>query len=576
MAKHFAAQEQNVYTLASAKAPLTRQPIREAEAVSAPVPVSRSAEEEGFQVDVGLPPPLSGIEQEWAEEQARRKAGTASATAPAQAADPFDDDPGPDPEEPPKAKAKIEAGTPILSANSPFDTAKEFVRLECVLDGVARVHYWQGQFWEFNGKFYSPLADEVMRSQVYKFLDNSLRRAGEQTIRFQPMPKHVNDVIDCLKTGMALGVECHPPMWLDTRKPAAEWIVFGNKIVNVLTEEERPHSPQFWAHSALGFDWNPEAKCPRWIQFLEEVSPGDEESHMFLEEFGGYCMSEETKFEKGAMLVGPRRSGKGTYRDVIMHLVGDEAGYVGLSFNDWAASENSKECLIGKRVGCFADTRFKEGRAFGPVSFDPGGLGHRSQELLLNIIGQDPLTIGRKYRQPWYGKLRVKLMIMSNRVLNFNDPTGAVTGRFIKVNFPISFWGKEDVELKETLRGELPGIAVRFVKAYRRLCERGRFVQPASATALEEDVLKASDPFTAMALDCFVPDASGMVFKALAYDAFEQWCKTNGRLDILRTTPKEKFGEKLRGVQGFERLAEGPRPHGKGRTWVGIAYRRGA
>jgi putative DNA primase/helicase len=401
---------------ASAHAPLTRLPkpeVREVEAVSAPVPALRSAE----------------------EGSAGSSASPGSASPPS-AASRHDtpDGSGPDPEPPPKAK--VEAGTPILSANSPFDTAKEFAQRECMLDGVARVHYWQGQFWEFNGKFYSPLADEVMRSHVYKFLDNSLRRAGEQTIRFQPMPKHVNDVIDCLKTGMALGVECHPPMWLDTRRPATEWIVFGNKIVNVLTEEEMAHCPQFWAHSALGFDWNPEAKCPRWKQFLEEVSPGDEESHRFLEEFGGYCMTEETKFEKGAMLVGPRRSGKGTYRDVIMHLVGDEAGYVGLSFNDWAASENSKECLIGKRVGCFADTRFKEGRAFGPVSFDPGGLGHRSQELLLNIIGQDPLTIGRKYRQPWYGKLRLKLMIMSNRVLNFNDPTGAVTGRFIKVIFP--------------------------------------------------------------------------------------------------------------------------------------------
>ena len=112
-AEHFARKEQNVYTLASAKAPLTRQPIREAEAVSAPVPASRSAEEEGFQVDVGLPPPSgvgtarpepSKFEREWAEEQARRKGeGSPQPSAP----EPDLEEPDPEPEPEPSSTALI-------------------------------------------------------------------------------------------------------------------------------------------------------------------------------------------------------------------------------------------------------------------------------------------------------------------------------------------------------------------------------------------------------------------------------------------------------------------------------------
>ncbi len=459
----------------------------------------------------------------------------------------------------------------VLNASAPYDTAKEFIRRQCTLGGVPIVWFWQGQFWRWNESFYSTEPDEVMRGLVYEFLDGARKWAGQnQTVRFQPTPRHVNEVLDCLKTGLALGVECQPPMWLDSRKPATDCIMFRNGIVNVLTGETLPLSHRLWALSALNFDWRPDSPCPNWERFLDEVFPDDKETKDFLEEWMGYCMTEETKFQKGAMLIGPKRTGKGTISHVLRQLVGD-ASYVGLSFNTWAAGENSRECLIGKRVGVFADVRFKPGRAYG-ASFDPGGIGHVSAELLLNVIGEDTVMIGRKYKTPWHGQLRLKLMLISNEIPNLNDAGGVLPSRFVKLRFGVSFFGREDVNLRSRLEGELSGIAARCVSAYRRLCERGRFVQPRSAEALERDVLKASDPFAAMALECFAPDPDGTVIKTVAYATFERWCRDNGRVDLLRTTPDRRFGEKLRAVAGFERLGE-YRPSGQPRHWVGIRLR---
>ena len=471
--------------------------------------------------------------------------------------------------EPQSEKANV--APPVLSANAPFDTARVFAERCCREDGATVVWFWQGQFWRWNGRFYSPEPDEVMRGQVYAFLDGASRWVGNQTVRFQPTPRHVNEVLDCLKTGLARGVEYQPPMWFGTQKPATEWIVFQNGIVNVLTGEVRELTPDLWAHSALAFDWDSDAKCPTWDQFSEDVFPDDEESKEFLEEWMGYCMTEETRFQKGAMLIGPKRSGKGTISHVLRQMVGD-GSYVGLSFNTWASGENSKECLIGKRVGVFADVRFKPGRAYG-ASFDPGGIGHVSTELLLNIIGEDTVSIGRKYKSPWHGQLRLKLMLISNEVPNLNDPGGVLPSRFVKVRFGVSFFGREDVTLRDKLSVELSGIAARCVKAYQRLCERGRFVQPQSADALERDVLAASDPFTAMALECFEPDPAGEVVKIAAYGRFERWCRDTGRIDMLRTTPANRFGGRLRAVAGFEQLGD-YRPGGnKSRVWTGITVK---
>lgn len=463
----------------------------------------------------------------------------------------------------------------ILNRNAPYDTAKEFARRHCQINGADNVWFWQGQFWRWNGNYYVPDDENhtVMRGQVYKFLDGALRwgSGGGKLERFEPKPSHVNEVIDCLKTGLGLGAESQPPMWLHSREPATEWIAFANGAVNVLSGEVRARSPDLWVHSALGFDWNPSAACPVWEWFLQDIFPDDDESKQFIEEWMGYCMTEETRFQKGAMLIGPKRSGKGTISHVLRQLVGDRS-YAGLSFNTWVSGENSRQPLIGKRVGVFADVRFKQGRAYG-ASFDPGGIGHVSTELLLNIIGEDTISIPRKYIGPWHGQLRLKLLLISNEIPNLNDTSGVLPSRFIKVHFSKSKYGQEDPNLRGKLSGELSGIATRCVAAYQHLCERGRFIQPQSAEALEFAVLAASDPFAAMALECFVPDYAGEVIKTVAYSRFVGWCERNGRPDLSRTTPENRFGEKLKVVSGFEHIegARPRRPDGTNpRVWVGM------
>ena len=485
----------------------------------------------------------------------------------------------PPPEPKPQPKPKPADARPVLNPSAPYAIAGEFIHRHCMVGDDCVLWHWQGQFYRWGGRVYEAVPDELMRGQLYNFLNDAVKKAGEVLHPFQPTPRHVNEVIDSLKSRLALGVECQPPMWLGTRRSGTDWIVFQNRVVNVLTEETCDLTPDLWVHSALGFDWNDAAECPAWETFLAQVFPKanapagtvDEESVQFLEEFMGYCMTEETKFQKGAMLIGPKRSGKGTISRVLQQLVGDP-GYVGISFNTWIQSENSKECLVGKRVGVFADTRFKPGKQYGS-NYDPGGITHTSAEFLLNIIGEDTVTIGRKYKSPWHGQLRLKLMLISNEVPNLNDSSGVLPSRFIKLHFPVSFFGKEDVNLKDKLRGELSGIAVRCVRAYGDLCARGHFVQPQSATALEREVLTASDPFAAMVEACFVPDFNGQTTREALVETARMWLGVIGRPDEAARVRTNNIVTRLKGVAGFEHVGPAPRGHGKTRTIAGVRVR---
>jgi putative DNA primase/helicase len=499
-------------------------------------------------------------------ELAKAEAAKANAKAEASA-------PPPKPEAP-KAKAPPDPdhGFLWLDPHAPLDNARKFAQRCCYRDGDPEVWFWQDQFWRWNGQHYAPYSKEEIRGQVYTFLDGAYRKNVENTaIRFRPGKHHVEDLLDALRSCLALNADYVPPMWLDGAEPARDWVVFRNGVVNVTTCEVRPLTHRLWAHSGLEFDWDNDAECPVWDRFLEDLFPGDPESQEFLEEFIGYCMTGDTKFEKAAMLIGPRRSGKSTIVYLVGRLVGDGA-YVGLSFNDWLSSAKATQVLIGKRVVAFPDVRLKPGKMYGK-NYDPGGIDHRSSELLLKITGRDKVSIGQMYAEAWNGVLQAKVIITSNEVPNFNDTSGVLPTRFIKLQFRRSFAGHEDVNLRSKLTAELPGIAAYCVGAYQRLCERGHFVQPASAAELEREVLAKSDPFTAMALECFIRDPAGMVSRGAAFARFERWCNDNGRTDLLLTTRRRNFGEKLRAVPGFENLTA-YRPHGEDRHWVGISLRK--
>jgi putative DNA primase/helicase len=455
----------------------------------------------------------------------------------------------------------------MLSPSGPYDTAKEYVRRKCFREGSLATYFWQDKFYEWNGRYYEVVEERVMRDRVYAFLDESKKGNVDEEQRFRPKPSHVNDMLDALKSGLVLGAKYLPPMWFETGERATNVLAFKNGLVNVLTGEMMPMTPKLWLHSALDFDWKPEAKCPRWERFLGEIFPGDQESQDCVEELLGYAMTEETKFQKGALFIGEPRSGKGTIADILHELTGD-SGYVSLSFHDWLAHVNSKEDLIGKRVGVFPDVRFKPGKFYGN-NYDPGGIDHKSAELLLKIIGEDRLTIPRKYVAAWLGRLGMKIILLANDPPNLNDESGVLPTRFIKIAFKESFLDREDVELPAKLRKELSGIAVRCLKAYRRLLARGRFIQPKSGLALVHDVAAQSDPFLAMFHELFVIGAESEINCGLAYGKFGMWCEERGRLDLKRSITNKEFGKRLRKVKGLAQLKT-HKPNGKQRVYLGF------
>src|SRR4029079_12881686 len=217
------------------------------------------------------------------------------------------------------------------------------------------------------------------------------------------------------------------------------FIACRNGLLDIATGELLPHTPMLFNTSCLPFDFD--AAAPdypeRWMTFLRQLWPGTgdgKQARQTLQEIFGLMLTPEMRYQKIFLIVGPKRSGKGTIARVLTALLGKDA-----VANPTLASletQLGRSALIDKRVAIIADARL------GPQTNS-----HTVAERLLSISGEDALTIDRKYRDAWPGRLVVRFLLLSNELPSISDAGGAIASRFIVLLLSRSFYGHEDLGL---------------------------------------------------------------------------------------------------------------------------------
>jgi putative DNA primase/helicase len=216
------------------------------------------------------------------------------------------------------------------------------------------------------------------------------------------------------------------------------------------------------------------------------------------------------------------------------------------------SKDTSGEVLIGKRLGVFEDMRLRPAKWYG-ANFDPGGLDHVSVEQLLKLTAGNSITQARKWIGAWEGVIPIHIWIVSNVVPTLNDPV--LPGRFIKLAFEQSFFGREDTSLKGKLCRELPGIAQRAIAAYRAAKGRGWLIQPKAGLALKAEVEANADPFMAFMNECLVVDGNASVACGAVWVKWQFWCQSNGQGALLKSiSDPSKLTKRLKKVQGLSGL----------------------
>jgi putative DNA primase/helicase len=248
-------------------------------------------------------------------------------------------------------------------------------------------------------------------------------------------------------------------------------------------------------------------------------------------EFFGLCLTDETKYQKAFMFVGPKRGGRGTIGRLLRGLIGTE-NYAGSTLHSFGEAFGMQS-FIGKKLVVFSDARLD-------------GVYRKNlsviTERLLSITGEDVLDINRKHDPYWNGVLRCRIAIFTNELIRFQDESGALAGRFNIWQMKESFWGREDPELTPKLLSERAGIMNLALDALDQLRSRGRLLQPGSGNELVGRLGSLTSDIAAFVEDCCDVEPHAQITCDKLYDLWEGWCIRRG---VRHGWGSNQFSEKL-------------------------------
>jgi len=352
---------------------------------------------------------------------------------------------------------------------------------DCEADACLTVRSWRGGFMRWEESHWTEIEQGELTSTFYQRLEDAqywdTSKKDPELKPWEPNRRKVADVLAAVGAVAFLPESVDPPSWLraavsrsesrtlDYR--AGEIVACANGLLHVGTRHLVEHTPRYFNRVAVPFDYDPDAPEPsRWLEFLDELWPNDPDSIKALQEWFGYVLSGRTDLHKILLLIGPTRSGKGTIARVLAALIGkgNAAGPTLASLG----TNFGLSPLLGKPLAVVSDARLGRGDERQVV------------ERLLSISGEDMLTVDRKYREPWTGKLPTRFLVLSNELPRFGDASGAIAHRFIVAAMTKSFLHKENTRLTNELLTELPGILRWSLDGLDRIAH-GSFTEPASS-----------------------------------------------------------------------------------------------
>ena len=213
---------------------------------------------------------------------------------------------------------------PVRSVADPHELADGYLASLAPDGSPDRLRFWQAGFWQYTGTHYQEVPDAEIKARLADWTRTELDRRLTDMAACGRDPKPVNvstrlvaDVRQALSGRCLLPASVEMPSWVDGASGPAPGnvIPLDNGLLDVAAGAMLPHTPAYFAPTAVPYAYDPTAPIPQaWLRFLDSVWPTDPDAVGTLQEWFGYLLTADTSQQKILFLVGPKRSGKGTLR----------------------------------------------------------------------------------------------------------------------------------------------------------------------------------------------------------------------------------------------------------------------
>jgi P4 family phage/plasmid primase-like protien len=277
-----------------------------------------------------------------------------------------------------------------------------------------------------------------------------------------------------------------------------------------------PHSRQQMLSKVSPISYDPNAKAPRWEQFLREVFQGDEELIGYVQRAVGYSITGETKEQIFFVLHGDGANGKTTFINVILHVM-----------DAYGMEADPKIVLLNKHDGIArsGQARLPGVRLVALSEIKQGG--RLDEQLVKQITGSNKMNARLLFKEEFTFEPVCKLWLAVNHRPKLTGDDYAMQRRLKDIPFKRKFeeW-ERDKNLENTLRAEAPGILAWLVQGAVEWNKVGIGTCKAVEDATQE-YLTENDPLALFIEECCATGVNHLAKRSSFVSEFTRWCESN-------------------------------------------------
>lgn len=390
--------------------------------------------------------------------------------------------------------------------------------------------------WQ-NGTWLQDTDGAAMRL-AKEFADHKLHSAGKKEVSHALTTQssaRLNALLDLVKSEPGIPVASD---LLD----ADPWLfAVKNGVIDLRTGNLRDSRREDLLTKQSPIEFDPNAQCPLFLEFLTRIMQDNEEMVSFLQRFVGYTLTGLTREQALALCYGTGANGKSTLFKALSGIMGPHG--IACSF----------DMLMIKKNGGGIPNDIARLRGARYVSASEAEEGARlAESLVKQLTGEDTISARFLFGEFFDFVPSFKLWLACNHKPTLRGDDPAVWRRLLLIPFNAFIPPAErDKDLNIKLCAEYPGILAWAVRGCLAWQENGLQAPDMVRVATEE--YKAELDWIGRWLDeCCLQGGVRSAQAAELYQSYRDWVERNGGIALSST----RFGIKLT-ERGFTKTKNG-------------------
>ncbi len=301
-------------------------------------------------------------------------------------------------------------------------------------------------------------------------------------------------------------------------------------IIDLVTFDKKPNDPMMYFTKSTAVSYTPNAGCPLWEKFLDEIFGGDKDLIRYVQKAAGYSLSGLTDEQCAFFCYGTGRNGKTTFIDILRYIFGDYASNIQPETIMVRSSNSAANSDIARLKGARLVT-----------SVEPNEGLRLNEGLLKQLTGDDIVTARRLYAEEFEFKPEFKLWMATNHKPVIRGTDTGIWRRIHLIPFTVQIpESKIDRKLKDKLTQETDGIFAWCLEGLKMYNAEG-LLKPAAVTKAIEQYRDEMDTISRFLEECTVPASCKCIKAKDLYNVYVRWCEENGEYKMSNV----KFGMEM-------------------------------